>query len=99
MEAVRCESVSPPRDDYDNFVVVSFGGEPRSESDEIPRLSTVLKELGALSAHGRLDDLVGIEHRFAALDLIDVFHAGDDLAPGGVLLVEKTGVVETDEKL
>jgi hypothetical protein len=53
----------------------------------------------APSANCCLDDLIRIAHRFAALDLVDVFHAGDDLAPGGVLLVEKTGVVEADEKL
>src|ERR1700691_1479683 len=30
--------ISPPRDDCDNLVARSFGGEPRSETDEIPRL-------------------------------------------------------------
>ena len=58
-----------------------------------------LRAKSVVSAHGRLHDLVGIADGLAALDLVDVFHAGDDLAPGGVLLVEKTGVVEADEKL
>src|SRR5262249_40107832 len=37
--------------------------------------------------------------RFAALDLVDVFHALDHLAPDRVLVVEKAGVVEANEKL
>ena len=51
------------------------------------------------SADGRLHDLVGIAHGLAALDLVDVLHAGDDLAPRGVLLVKETRVVEADEEL
>src|SRR2546423_6585577 len=51
------------------------------------------------SAHRRLDDLVRVLHRLAALDLVDVLHAFDDLAPHGVLLVEEAGVVEADEAL
>src|SRR3569623_1435530 len=43
--------------------------------------------------------LVGIAHRLAALDLVDILHAGDDLAPDGVLLVEEAGIVEHDEEL
>src|SRR5690242_6084077 len=44
-------------------------------------------------------DLVGILHRLAALDLIDILHAFDDLAPHGVLAIEEGGVVEADEEL
>src|SRR5438552_1680655 len=47
----------------------------------------------------RLHNLVRVLHRLAALDLVDVLHAFDDLAPHGVLLVEETGVVEADEEL
>ncbi len=47
----------------------------------------------------RLHDLVGVGHRLAALDLVDIVHAGDDLAPGGVFPVEERCVVEADEKL
>ena len=53
----------------------------------------------ALRRHRRLDDLVGIAHRLAALDLVDVLHALDHLAPGGVLAVEEGRVVEADEEL
>src|SRR3954449_9074858 len=49
--------------------------------------------------HPRLDDLVGILHRLAALDLVDVFHARGDLAPYRVLVIEEGGVVEADEEL
>src|SRR4051794_20323726 len=51
------------------------------------------------SAHRRLYDLVGILHRLATLDLVDVLHAFDHLAPDGVVLVEKAGIVEADEEL
>src|SRR5271163_3416818 len=47
----------------------------------------------------RLDDLVGILHRLAALDLVDVVHAIGDLAPDGVLLVEEARIIEADEEL
>src|SRR3982074_796186 len=46
-----------------------------------------------------LDDLVRILHRFAALDLVDVFHARRDLAPDCVLVVEERCIVEADEEL
>src|SRR5450759_3180282 len=49
--------------------------------------------------HRRLDDLVGVLDRLALLDLVDVFHALDHIAPGGVLVVEEVGVVEADEEL
>src|SRR5690242_14499753 len=52
-----------------------------------------------LSPHRRLDDLVGVLDRLAALDLVDVFHAFDHLAPYRVLVVEEAGVAEADEKL
>src|SRR3954466_4691507 len=52
-----------------------------------------------LSAQRRLDDLVGIAHRLAALDLVDILHARHDLAPHRILLVEEAGVVEADEEL
>src|SRR5436305_10057411 len=47
----------------------------------------------------RLDDLVGILDRLAALDLVDVLHAFGHLAPDRVLAVEEGGVVEADEEL
>src|SRR5262249_489475 len=53
----------------------------------------------SLRPHGRFDDLVGVLDRFAAFDLVDVLHAGDDLAPHGVLAVEEAGVVKADKKL
>src|SRR6266478_5589569 len=49
--------------------------------------------------HVRLDDLVGILHRLAALDLVDVLHACGHLAPHRVLAVEEGGIVEADEEL
>src|SRR3984957_9144636 len=47
----------------------------------------------------RLDDLVRVLHRLAALDLVDVLHALGHLAPHRVLVVEERGVVEADEEL
>src|SRR6201747_1747297 len=47
----------------------------------------------------RLDDLVGVLHRLATLDLVDVFHARGDLAPHRVLVIEERGVVKADEEL
>ena len=41
------------------------------------------------------DDLVGILHRLAALDLVDIVHAFDDLAPDRVLAVEEAGVARS----
>src|SRR6202035_4687849 len=52
-----------------------------------------------IQRHMRLDDLVGILDRLAALDLVDVLHARGHLAPHRVLLVEERGIVEADEKL
>src|SRR5229473_2094330 len=52
-----------------------------------------------VGGHVRLDDLVGILHRLAALDLVDVLHAFGHLAPDRVLAVEEGGVVEADEEL
>src|SRR5260221_6509724 len=49
--------------------------------------------------HMRLDDLVGVLYRLAALDLVDVFHALGHLAPDRVLVVEERGIVEADEEL
>src|SRR6266404_8527995 len=49
--------------------------------------------------HMRLDDLVGVLYRLAALDLVDVFHARGNLAPDRVLAVEERGIVEADEEL
>src|ERR1044072_7417353 len=58
---------------------------------------------GAVSSrirgHARLDDLVGILHRLAALDLVDVLHPRSDLAPHRILVVEEGCVVEADEEL
>src|SRR5205814_5069500 len=55
--------------------------------------------LSRVRRHPRLDDLVGILHRLAALDLVDVLHARGHLAPDRVLAVEEGGVVEADEEL
>src|SRR6476646_1052173 len=52
-----------------------------------------------LGPHRRLNDLVGISDGLSALDLVDVFHAFDHLAPNRVLVVEEAGVVKADEKL
>src|SRR3954464_2251542 len=56
-------------------------------------------ESARVSGHMRLDDLVRILHRLAALDLVDVVHAVGHLAPDRVLAVEEGGVVEADEEL
>src|SRR6185437_2301965 len=47
----------------------------------------------------RFHDLVGIPHRLAALDLVDVLHAIRHLAPDGVLPIEERSFVEADEEL
>ncbi len=62
-------------------------------------LKAVYSRSGRVSRHVRLDDLVRVLHRLATLDLVDILHAGRDLAPDGVLVVEETGIVETDEEL
>src|SRR5258708_1095408 len=54
---------------------------------------------GRVERHVRLDDLVGVLHRLATLDLVDILHARRDLAPHRVLVVEKGRIVETDEEL
>ena len=58
-----------------------------------------ISDAAASRRHRRLDDLVGVLHRLAALDLVDVLHAFGDLAPDRVLVVEERGVVEADEEL
>src|SRR6266702_603745 len=55
--------------------------------------------LSRISRNVRLDDLVGILHRLAALDLDDVVHAVRHLAPDRALAVEKRGIVKADEEL
>src|SRR5215469_6532712 len=52
-----------------------------------------------LRAHRRFDDFIGVLNRLAALDLVDVFHALNHLPPDRVLVVEKAGIVEANEKL
>src|SRR5690348_17265475 len=54
---------------------------------------------GARSAQARLDDPVGIADRLAALDLVDVLHPRDDLAPDRVLPVQEGRVGKADEEL
>src|SRR4029077_6376581 len=61
-----------------------------------PGMTASLLRVGG---HCRLDDLVGVAHRLAALDLVDVLHALHDIAPGGVLVVEEGRVAKTDEEL
>src|SRR3954451_4584933 len=46
-----------------------------------------------------LDDLVGVAHRLAALDLVDILHALGDFPPGRILAIEEAGIVEADEEL
>ena len=49
--------------------------------------------------HTHGNDLVRIIDRLAALDLVDILHAVHDLAPDGILAIQKRSVVETDEEL
>src|SRR5262249_6212567 len=49
--------------------------------------------------HLKRGDPVGVLHGLAALDLVQVFHALNHLAPHSVLLVEEPGIVEADEEL
>src|SRR3954462_1309865 len=62
-------------------------------------LEFVSRRLRLVQRHPRLDDLVGVLHRLAALDLVDVLHARGDLAPDRVLAVEEGGIIEADEEL
>src|ERR1700716_4138051 len=55
--------------------------------------------LRRVSLDARLDDLVWILHRLAALDLVDVLHARRHLAPDRILVVEERGIVEAYEEL
>src|SRR6202051_3978248 len=64
-----------------------------------PAYDELAKSRRVVQRHPRLDDLVGVLHRLAALDLVDVLPAGVDLAPDRVLLGEEGGVVEADEEL
>src|SRR3954471_8351135 len=57
------------------------------------------RRLRRIRGDARLDDLVGILDRLAALDLVDVLHARGDLAPHRVLVVEEGGIVEANEEL
>src|ERR1700733_4033039 len=52
-----------------------------------------------VGCHVRLNDLVRVLHRLAALDLVDVLHPGGHLAPDRVLVVEERCIVEADEEL
>src|SRR3954453_8589103 len=56
-----------------------------------------VERLRRVSGHPRLDDLVGVLHGLAALDLVDVLHALGHLAPHRVLVVEGAGVGEHDK--
>src|SRR4051812_45719214 len=68
--------------------------------DGATRLLTMrVERLRRVSRHPRLDDLVGVLHGLATLDLVDVLHALGDLAPHRVLVVEEAGIVEADEEL
>src|SRR6187402_1887275 len=69
---------------------------PRSDQTTPIMVVSPLLDVGRdLQRH----DLVGIDHRLAALDLVDIVHAFDDLAPHRVLAVEEGGIVEADEEL
>src|SRR5580704_15982498 len=56
-------------------------------------------QLLTIRLDARGDDAVGILHRLAPLDAVDIVHAVDHRAPDGVLAVEKRRVVEADEEL
>src|SRR5450432_3790142 len=69
------------------------GGNPDGRIPASPaRLLRVRSDLHA-------QNLVRILDRLAALDLVDVLHPLDDLAPDRVLAVEERGVAEADEEL
>src|SRR3954451_1960141 len=55
--------------------------------------------LRRVGRHPCLDDLVGIAHRLAALDLVDILHARHHLAPDRVLAIEEPGIVKANEEL
>src|ERR1700723_2484778 len=64
-----------------------------------PGYDEVMFSLRRVGGHVRLDDLVRILDRLAALDLVDVLHALGHLAPDRVLVVEEGRIVEADEEL
>ena len=76
-----------------------LGSMPREVTRSRVRRSGVPDDEGPHAPIVALTILSGFAHRLAALDLVDVFHALDDVAPGGVLVVEEAGVVEADEEL
>src|SRR5262249_9422403 len=80
----------------------SSGWSHRGDPTPPPSAAT-LPYRGGKSSCVRLDpggdDPVGIAHRLAAPDLVNVFHAGDRFAPHGVLAVEPQGIGEADEEL
>src|SRR6185503_7697618 len=59
----------------------------RPTSDMIP----LAPPARVLLTDRRLHDLVGVLHRLALLDRVDVLHAFGHFAPHGVLFVEETG--------
>src|SRR6185437_5565126 len=63
------------------------------------RPGTTAWSSGRVGCHVRLDDLVRVLHRLAALDLVDVLHPGGHLAPDRILVIEERCVVEADEEL
>ena len=58
----------------------------------VPRTGEMLCDVGG-NAHGH--DLVGVADRLTALELVDIVHALDDLAPDRVLAVEPGRLVKT----
>src|SRR5262249_39654589 len=69
------------------------GGRAKSKSSVRRRPSL------RIGRHARGDDAVRIAHRLAALDLVDILHAGGHLAPHRVLPVEPVRLGKADEEL
>lgn len=92
-----------PRLGSDHFPVVAVLERPGEATIPVgkgdARTTTSPARRGASGGGAEGEDLAGIARGFAPGEGVDVFHARGDLAPDGVLAVEKTGVGKADEEL
>ncbi len=73
--------------------------EGRGGGQIFPFILGTRQSSGDVGGNPHADDLVGILHWFAPLDLVDMFHTFNDMPPHGILPIEERGIVEANEKL
>src|SRR5262245_31716424 len=83
----------------------SGGNSKSNRSERIVRCQSSVLSNRRITDHRSLtpdfsfDDLVGIDHRLAALDLVDILHAFGHSAPDRVLTIEERRVGKANEEL